>query len=314
MKPTLTVACISLKSAWQAVFLRSALTALLLAPLTAPHAADATKQKPNIPLEGRVLRGAAVPEDSTTAPKLQTEKMARLRIMPLGDSITVGFTDNPAWSHPFEFGYRSGLYKRLKEAGHAFTFVGSSKEPFTNPKRFGDPTHGGTVSPALDLSPLNQSGHHGHGGFGIEGIRGHVAKWITQEQPDIILLLIGINGISADSPGQLDALVQTIFDAKKEVALIVAQIPPSSRFNQHILAYNSHIREKLVPTLSAKGHAISTVDLYAHFLAKPEDPQSIDATRLSNGRNHPTNQLYEKMAESWFQGIESLLKRGLPWR
>jgi hypothetical protein len=288
---------------------------LLLAPPAALHAADpAPKQAPNIPLEGRVLRGAAVPEDSTTAPKLQTEKLARLRIMPLGDSITVGFTDNPAWSHPFEFGYRSGLNKRLKEAGHDFTFVGSSKEPFTNPKRFGDPTHGGTVSPVLDLRPLNQNGHHGHGGFSIEGLRGHVAKWITQEQPDIILLLIGINGISAESPRKLDSLVQTIFDARKEVALIVAQIPPSSRFNQHILSYNSHIRKKLVPTFSAKGHAISTVDQYTHFLTKPEDPQSIDATRLSNGRNHPTNQLYEKMAESWFQGIESLLKRGLPER
>jgi hypothetical protein len=33
MKPTLTVACISLKSVWQAVLLRPALTALLLAPL-----------------------------------------------------------------------------------------------------------------------------------------------------------------------------------------------------------------------------------------------------------------------------------------
>jgi len=47
MKHTLTVACISLKSAWQAVFLRSALTALLLAPLLALQA-DATKTKPNI--------------------------------------------------------------------------------------------------------------------------------------------------------------------------------------------------------------------------------------------------------------------------
>ncbi len=33
MKPTLTVACFFLKSAWQAVSLRSVLTALLLAPL-----------------------------------------------------------------------------------------------------------------------------------------------------------------------------------------------------------------------------------------------------------------------------------------
>jgi hypothetical protein len=119
-----------------------------------------------------------------------------LRIMPLGDSITVGFTDNPRWTHPFEFGYRSGLYRRLKEAGYDFVFVGSSKEPFTNPRRFADPTHGGTVSPTLDLRTLNQNGRHGHGGFGIDGIQKFAPEWIKKEQPDLILLLIDINKMS----------------------------------------------------------------------------------------------------------------------
>ncbi len=40
MKHTLTVACVSLKSVWQAASLRLALTALLLAPLAALHAAE----------------------------------------------------------------------------------------------------------------------------------------------------------------------------------------------------------------------------------------------------------------------------------
>ena len=48
MKPALTVACVFLKSAWQAVSLRSALAALLLAPLVALHAADLPPKKPNI--------------------------------------------------------------------------------------------------------------------------------------------------------------------------------------------------------------------------------------------------------------------------
>ncbi|MGB2092340.1 MAG: hypothetical protein ACPIG6_11140, partial [Akkermansiaceae bacterium] len=47
-----------------------------------------------------------------------------LRIMCLGDSITVGYTDNPHWKVPFKFGYRSRLYKLLKGAGYHFTFVG----------------------------------------------------------------------------------------------------------------------------------------------------------------------------------------------
>ena len=48
MKTTLTVACISLKSVWQAVFLRSALTAILLAPLAALHASNTSPNKPNV--------------------------------------------------------------------------------------------------------------------------------------------------------------------------------------------------------------------------------------------------------------------------
>ncbi|HVJ46116.1 MAG TPA: thrombospondin type 3 repeat-containing protein, partial [Luteolibacter sp.] len=40
--------------------------------------------------------------------------MPPLRIMPVGDSITAGYTDNPTWNEPFNFGYRSGLYTRLK--------------------------------------------------------------------------------------------------------------------------------------------------------------------------------------------------------
>ncbi|MFM7209164.1 MAG: sulfatase-like hydrolase/transferase, partial [Verrucomicrobiota bacterium] len=48
MKSIFTVTCIFLKSAGQDVFLRSALTALLLAPLAALHAAEQPEQKPNI--------------------------------------------------------------------------------------------------------------------------------------------------------------------------------------------------------------------------------------------------------------------------
>ena len=46
--------------------------------------------------------------------------------MPLGDSITAGYTDNPTWNVPFGFGYRSGLYTRLTNANYPFQYVGGS--------------------------------------------------------------------------------------------------------------------------------------------------------------------------------------------
>jgi hypothetical protein len=101
--------------------------------------------------------------------------------------------------------------------------------------------------------------------------------------------------------------VKTILATDKAVRLIVAQITPLRVFNQDLFDYNTYIRESLVPAYAGKGFTISTVDLYPHFLADPEDPKSIDPTRLSNHINHPTNSLYDQMAESWFRGIEALL-------
>lgn len=227
------------------------------------------------------------------------------RIMPLGDSITVGYTDNPDWTHPFAFGYRSGLHRRLSAAGIPATFVGGSPEPFNNFS--GDPTHGGSVHPEVDLRELAQDGHRGYGGKGIDWIREHVADWIREDRPDLMLLLIGINGIQAESPAKLNALVQTIFETDPDLRLTVAQLTPKNEFDPHLLELNRVIREELVPAYGQRGQRISTVDLYTPFLRDPNDPASIDPARLSNGINHPTNAMYDVMAEKWFREIQHML-------
>lgn len=234
--------------------------------------------------------------------RTSAKDQARYRIMCLGDSITAGYTDNPKWQHPFEFGYRSHLNTLLTQAQHNFEFVGNSPEPWDG--KWKVPSN----KPKPDLRDLKVDKHRGYGGWNISGITQNVPKWIEQDKPDIILLLIGINGINAKSAEQLEALVKTIFASKKEVKLIVAQITPLKTFNQNLLNYNTFIKDKLVPSYSKQGKAISTVDLYSHFLKDKNDPKSIDITRLSNRINHPTNELYKKMAESWFKGIESALK------
>jgi hypothetical protein len=76
-----------------------------------------------------------------------------LRILCVGDSITAGYTDNPTWDVPFEFGYRQGLFERLKKAGCNFQFVGDSPEPWD--WRFGVPKN----SPSPDLRAIGQDRH-----------------------------------------------------------------------------------------------------------------------------------------------------------
>jgi len=237
----------------------------------------------------------------STGNLLQAANKTPLRIMPLGDSITAGYT-NAKWQHPFNYGYRSGLYKLLQKTSCKFEFVGESPEPWDG--KWGVPAN----KPSTDLRELQIDKHRGYGGWNIIGIQKHIVQWMKQDRPDVILLMIGINGINTNSSKQLDALVKTIFDTDKGVKLIVAQITPKSKFNQHLYDYNTYITDTLIPTYAKEGRIIRTVDLYSHFLTNKKDPKSIDATRLSNRINHPTNKLYDKMAESWFIEIKKLLK------
>ncbi len=226
--------------------------------------------------------------------------------MPLGDSITAGYMDNPVWDHPFEFGYRSGLHKRMTAAGQDFVFVGESPEPFCG--KHGDPTHGGSVLPAYDLRTWGQAHHRGYSGRKIRDIHQHIRAWITEDRPDLILLMIGINGIGVNSIEQLDELLGTIFESDPAVGLIVAQIPPLSAYNRDLYSYNHFIRNVLIGFYHDKGFNVSTVDLYTPYLTDPDDPLSIDPAWFSNGKNHPTNAMYDQIAERWFQAINTFLK------
>ena len=228
-----------------------------------------------------------------------------LRIMCLGDSITVGYTDNPIWKVPFKFGYRSRLYKQLKQAKYNFKFVGNSPQPWN--QMSGDPSHGSAYKPVFDLRDLKQDNHQGGGGAPISALK----KWISTSAPDLILLMIGINGISENSPNQIRDLVNTIVTEKPEVHLIVAQITPyvntQIQKNKLLYTYNIYIRDTLVPALASKGHKISTVDMYSLFLTDINNYESVVAEgKHSNNFNHPFNEEYDLMADRWFASIEKL--------
>jgi len=225
-----------------------------------------------------------------------------LRIMCIGDSITCGYTDNPGWNnHPFMFGYRSGLYTQLTNARYNFLFVGGSTEPWTGIS--GDPTHGGTYKPALDLRDFGQDGHRGYGGQSASYLNSNIVNWLATDNPDIILLKIGTN--SQDQSG-LNILVNTITTIKPNARLVIALIMPKYTYQQGIVDYNTYIRNTLVPNYQSQGKKVTLVDQYAPFLTNPANLTSIDQTLFSNGINHPSNPGYNKMARVWFDAVELL--------
>jgi|TARA_B110000305_G_C19106993_1_gene477957 lysophospholipase L1-like esterase len=123
--------------------------------------------------------------------------------------------------------------------------------------------------------------------------------------------MIGINGISKDSPARIRELVETIVTDQPNAHLIVAQITPyvntQKRKNKLVYDYNIYIRNALAPSFAAKGHKVSTVDMYSLFLTDPSNYESpVASGKHSNNYNHPFNTEYDLMADRWFATIEAL--------
>ncbi|MDY7014049.1 MAG: SGNH/GDSL hydrolase family protein, partial [Cyanobacteriota bacterium] len=125
-----------------------------------------------------------------------------LKIMPLGDSITVG--------HDVPGGYRTLLWQKLTDRGYEIDFVGSVQ-------------NGPRALPDKD--------HEGHAGWRIRDLRSQIQSWLQQTQPDIVLLMIGSNDIlkndePSTAPDRLQKLLEDIFAEVPDATVLVSSIPP----------------------------------------------------------------------------------------
>jgi lysophospholipase L1-like esterase len=231
-------------------------------------------------------------------------------IMPVGDSITAGYEDNPTWTYPYSYGYRADLYGSLETnfnagTGIAFNYVGTSAEPLNGAS--GNPTSIATNVP--NLTALGQDNHEGYSGVGTAYTLAHIQPEIAINSPNIILLMIGINDISEGSTAvptaaeaNLNSIFQTVFADAPNADLIVAQITPYSSYTPAIVTYNNYI-VSTAASYAALGDHISTVNQYANF---QNSNGSINTSLYANGINHPTPAAYAAMAQTWYNGIQAL--------
>ncbi|HTV20863.1 MAG TPA: GDSL-type esterase/lipase family protein, partial [Polyangiaceae bacterium] len=125
------------------------------------------------------------------------------------------------------------------------------------------------------------------------------------------LLHIGTNniyqGMPADLPGQLDALLDQITTGAPDALVVVAQITPvatqGAQFtfpNNGVDVYNATIPAVVQEHVDAGQHLI-LVNMNAAFRANPNF-----VSLLSEGL-HPNDTGYGVMADTWYQAIESFL-------
>lgn len=217
------------------------------------------------------------------------------KILPLGDSITWGFGDEQ------QGGYRGPLFKLAVEAQQKITFTGSltngpdmvSNQTF--PKR-------NEGHQAWTISTANQwSG-------GTAGISGLIPSPAFDDSsggtPHIILMMIGTNDITANSPAQtmasqLGALVDKITGAAPNALLVVAKITPVPASTDRVNQYNNAI-EDIVEDRAKNGKHVELGDMNTGFN---------NGTMLLNDNLHPNRAGYEFMASRWYEVIGSRLPK-----
>ena len=240
------------------------------------------------PIPARAAQSPAHYLPLITAPRVAPPLSAcAVAIMPLGDSITHGYGD------PQMLGYRRELHDMLAGAGYRANFVGSRQAGFI-----------------LDADRDNEA----HPGQDAVYIRDRMAAFLGQNQPDIILLHIGTNGLRNNSPEQIaqdvDGVLTEIYAINSDITVFLARIinrveapelvQKTSRFNELLQA----IADRRV----AAGDPLVVVDMEhaLTYTAPGDDGQPVLVDMYD--ALHPNPAGYRKMAAVWSAALQGHLR------
>jgi lysophospholipase L1-like esterase len=208
-----------------------------------------------------------------------------IRIMPLGDSITIGAGD------PDRQGYRRILYRDLVKKGYDVDFVGAYTDGQSSPASFDDD-------------------HQGVGGLTKEQLAALTYNALVANPADIVLLHIGTNQPTTNA-GPVETILNEIDRASASTRVLLARI--INKYNadgtpmQTVTTYNQNV---VAMAQARQGDDIRIVDMESSVLY----PQHyVDLA-------HPNTGGYRFMANAWLsallaslpqpQGIASYWKLG----
>jgi lysophospholipase L1-like esterase len=194
-----------------------------------------------------------------------------IRIMPLGDSITLGEGDESLQ------GYRKTLYRELVKSGYDVDFVGAKQDGQSVPASF-DHDHQGT--------PRQKK----------EELAGAVSGYLTNHPADIVLLHIGTNAPSIDAE-PVRNILDTIDSFSTDTKVILARIINTYRNDEEHTTVTRFNENVVAMAVKRTFDDISIVDMEGQIHYPVHYADTI----------HPNPSGYAKMADIWLEALlESL--------
>jgi len=210
----------------------------------------------------------------------------KIRIMPVGDSITEGIGNGTFG------GYRLPLWQYLQADGYNVDFIGTST--------------------ANGANGLGDSDHEGHSGWRITdgngGIYEHIRGWMEGlDLPDVVLLHLGTNDTGAGEDAFRTRIVaysnlcERIWSVSPHTHIVATTLLDRrtnyATANGWILTYFNPYVEGLVNGFKAMGRNCYFLDMYSALdYTVPDGATHPDD--LGDGL-HPSIQGYQKMARAW---------------
>jgi len=222
---------------------------------------------------------------------------AAVKILPLGDSITLGCGDRcekdctkipqkfmPAPCSNCSNGYRSSLWRSLKAA-----------------KVLGDFEVVGSLESGNDDMPRR---HEGHAGKTIKEVHELSSTWLPFNA-DIILLHLGTNDMgigfqnAKNSAKRMDLMLNDTFSSLPKTHIFLASIIDTGAFygGKNHAEFNAALKV-MVSKYTEKGFQIAFVDMEAQTGLCTADMCCPDDI-------HPLNEGYAKMAQVWFEALKN---------
>lgn len=168
-----------------------------------------------------------------------------IRLMPLGDSVTQG---NAAYDT-----YRYWLAQHLSRAGAEVEFVGSLTDPVTGSYR-----HEGW-----------DTDHEGRWGLGTAAAAQQVVGWVTQADPDVLIVHLGTNDVGRrENLNEVEAAMRTLINnarrANPHLKILLAQIIPREDHQLAVLDLNQRYAD-LAAELDSSESPVRVVDCHSGF-------------------------------------------------